>query len=153
MDESALVVASLIRHQKHIEANIGDLIAELSHRAHIHDQSKLSASELPGFVEIHCIAREHPLGAPEYEAAMRTSTCIKEHFSKNSHHPEHHESVGSMGWLDIIEMVFDWKAASDTYGLQSLREGINYQHERHQFTDAQWWLIEQIVDWISPETL
>ena len=150
MEESTKVLAALVRHQKHVEANMGQLAAELIRRGHMHDQSKLSPSELDGFVEIHHIAREYPLGTPEYEAAMRDATCIKEHFSNNSHHPEYHEKTEDMGWLDLIEMVLDWKAASDTYGHKTVRECLDYQKERHSFSSDQWWLILQIVDWIEP---
>ena len=150
MDEATTVLAALIRHQKHVEANMGQLASELVRRAHVHDQSKLSPSELEGFIEIHQIAREHPIGTPEYEVAMRTATCIKEHFSNNSHHPEHHATTADMGWLDIIEMVLDWKAASDTYGHKSVHDVLDYQQKRHGFSPEQWWLIIQIANWIEP---
>jgi len=149
-NEAAIVLATLMRHQKHVEANLGQLSAELERRAHMHDQSKLSTTEFPGFIEINRIAREHSIGTPEYEAAMRTATCIKEHFANNSHHPEHHETTADMGWLDIVEMVLDWKAACDTYGTNTLRDSLDYQRKRHGFTDNQWWLILQVVEWIDP---
>ena len=149
-NEATIVLAALIRHKNNIKANLGSLSAELLKRAELHDQSKLSPDELPGFIEIHNIAREHPIGSKEYEAAMRSATCIQEHFSNNSHHPEYHNCVSDMGLLDIIEMVLDWKAAADTYGMKTLRESLDYQLSRHGFTDEQWWLINQIVRWVDP---
>ena len=148
--EATTVLASLIRHQKHVETNCESLAGEIRGRGIIHDQSKMSPDELSGFVEIHQIARKHALGTPEYEAAMRSADCIKRHFSHNSHHPEHHASTSDMGWLDIIEMVLDWKAAADTYGLTPFRDGLAYQRERHGFTAEQWWLITQVAEWIDP---
>ena len=116
-----------------------------------HDSSKLGPEEFEGFCEINRIAREHSIGTPKYEAALRDAPCIHAHFANNSHHPEYHDSIEEMGWLDIIEMVMDWKAAVDTYGTNSLRGSLDYQRERHGFTDEQWWLILQTVDWLEPE--
>jgi rubrerythrin len=61
-----------------------------------------------------------------------------------------HEDLSGMGFLDIIEMVLDWKAAADTYGKSTLRGGLVHQRERFKFSVAQWWLIEQVVDYIEP---
>jgi len=118
-------------------------------RARFHDQSKLGVDEFSGFVEIHHVARENPIGSPDYEAAMRTAPCIAHHFAENSHHPEHHGKTERMGWLDIIEMVLDWKAASDVYGNTTLRDGLEYQFSRHGFTGEQRWLILQVVEWVE----
>ncbi len=152
VEESAIVLASLVRHQKHLEANIEKLIGELSYRAKMHDQSKLSKDEFSGFVNIHNVARNNPIGSPEYEASMRTATCIQRHFTKNSHHPEYHSSVEDMGWLDIIEMVLDWKAAADTYGMVTVRDSLDYQFNRHKFTSEQKWLINQVLNWIDRQS-
>jgi hypothetical protein len=47
-------------------------------------------------------------------------------------------------------MVLDWKAAADTYGKQTLRGSLPHHRERFAFAAAQWWLIEQVVEWIEP---
>jgi len=150
--EAVRTLATLVRHQKMVAGNIAKLVGELEVRAQVHDQSKLGLEELGGFVEINQVAREHGIGTPKYEASLREHPCIALHFKNNSHHPEYHAPyVINMGWLDIIEMVLDWKAACDTYSTNSLRSSLSYQRERHEFTDAQWWLILQVVDWIEPE--
>jgi len=146
-EESSIVLAALIRHQKHLAANVERLIGDLAQRAQMHDQSKLGPDEFPGFVKIHHIARENPIGSDAYEMALRDAPCIHHHFAENSHHPEHHASVEQMGWLDIVEMVLDWKAAADTYGMTTARESLEYQFNRHGFTAEQRWLICQVLDW------
>jgi len=150
-NEATTVLATLIRHRGYINASLEALACELRARGHLHDQSKLEPNELEGFIEINRVAREHGPGTPEYEAVLRDADCIVEHFSKNSHHPEHHAATSDMGWLDIIEMVLDWKAAADTYGQRTLRGSLDYQRKRHDFSDSQWWLIMQVVDWVEPQ--
>lgn len=149
-------LATIIRHRDSVRLNVKLLTDELSTRALAHDLSKLAVDEVEGFARINSAAREHAYGSAEYKASMDSEKgpggCIALHFSRNSHHPEFHASPRSMGFLDIIEMVLDWKAAADTYGKQSLREGMVHHRARFDFAPEQWWLIESIVDWIEPQT-
>jgi hypothetical protein len=53
-----------------------------------------------------------------------------------------------MGFLDIIEMVCDWRGAYLGYGSQGTwAENIERQRERYAqwFSAGQWWLIEQVA--------
>ena len=154
-DDGTLALATMIAHRAQVRLNLHALMQEIERRALGHDLSKLSTKELNGFIRINRTAREHPYGSEEYRASMDAEKgeggCITLHFSKNSHHPEFHESNASMGFLDIIEMVMDWKAASDTYGNMTLRGSLPHHRERFNFSDEQWWLIGSVVDWIDPE--
>ena len=39
---------------------------------------------------------------------------LDHHYARNSHHPEHYENgVNGMDLFDVLEMVCDWKAASE----------------------------------------
>lgn len=153
-NDELLALSTITRHRDAVRLNVQRLTHDLERRALAHDLSKLSPDEVEGFVRINQAAREHPYGSDEYIASMRREKgpdgCITLHFSRNSHHPEYHEHERDMGWLDLIEMVLDWKAAADTYGKATLREGLATHRQRLDFTEAQWWLIEQVVDWIEP---
>jgi len=152
-DDQVLALATIIRHRDFVRLRLHRLVAELQRRAIAHDESKLTTDEILGFCRINRAAREHPYGSVEYNASMDSEKqpggCISLHFSRNSHHPEFHGSADAMGFLDIIEMVIDWSAASATYGKTSLRDSLSKQRERFQFTDSQWWLIEQAVAWLE----
>jgi len=149
-------LATIMRHRDTVRLNIQRLTQELDRRALGHDLSKLALDELEGFVRINETARTHPYGSVEYETSLasekRPGGCIALHFRRNSHHPEFHALDHEMGFLDIIEMVLDWKAAADTYGTNTLRESLPVNRERFRFTAPQWWLIEQVVNWIEPES-
>lgn len=155
-EDVALALATIARHRDMVRLNIQALTHEMERRAIEHDLSKLSPDEVRGFIRINRTAREHPYGSPEYIASMEAEKgeggCIALHYARNSHHPEHHERDADMGFLDVIEMVLDWKAAADSYGQQTLRKGLERHRETRLFTDHQWWLIEQVADWIEPDT-
>ena len=149
MSDTLNTLATIIRHRDSVRLQIQRVTQELERRALRHDISKLSLEELAGFSEINRVAREHPIGTPEYEASMRSCDVLDLHFSRNSHHPEFHGSVEEMGWMDLLEMVLDWHGAAATYGTNSVRDSLEYHRERHGFTDEQWWLVMQIVEWME----
>lgn len=153
-DDAIKALATIERHRDCLRLNVQRLVHELERRSLEHDLSKLSLDELEGFIRINAAAREHPYGSDEYRSSMDSEKgpggCIWHHFARNSHHPEYHATDRDMGFLDLIEMVLDWKAAADTYGKQTLRASLPHHGERFDFSAEQWWLIEQVVDWIDP---
>jgi hypothetical protein len=43
-------------------------------------------------------------------------TALDHHYLHNTHHPEHYSNgVEGMSLLDLIEMLMDWKAASERH--------------------------------------
>ena len=151
------LLLTVLRHVGFVQDGLEDLAGEFRRRARVHDRSKLQADEWDGFVQINRAAREFPPNSPEYRDSLKSQTgpdgCITKHYSRNSHHPEYHDSVEQMGFLDIVEMVIDWNAAAKTYGTMTLRESLPHHRDRFGFTDAQWWLIEQVVEWLEQSGL
>lgn len=92
--------------------------AALMQRATNHDLSKFDPIESGPLQEMQdLIDREGqaPFGSDEYK--RRTALLgpmIEHHYKHNSHHPEHYENgIAGMDLLDLVEMFFDWKAASE----------------------------------------
>lgn len=123
------VVPALLKQQKHV-ARVGELLAqfaaELIERAGVHDRSKFTVEELVSLARLdELIAAEGnvPFGSPEYEQRKKLlGPMLEHHYRENSHHPEHysvayggnHEiGVEGMDLFDLMEMVVDWKAASE----------------------------------------
>ena len=141
------------------------IITELEKRAEEHDDSKLMPDEFAGFTRINSAAREYPYGSEPYiDGLRREKPTIDLHYSRNSHHPEHHGSVlesrvcigaevaaEDMNFFDIIEMVCDWYAAFIAYGSQGTwKENVAYQKERFRdwLKDEQWWLVDSVSRFI-----
>lgn len=144
------MLATQLRHVCHVHEALQRIVHELERRALVHDRSKLSPEEFPGFARINATARNFPYGSPEYVASLRAERpTIERHTTNNSHHPEAHQPIKDMGFLDILEMVCDWYAAAATYGTSPM--DLAKQRGRFDWTPEQWWLIEQVASFLSPK--
>jgi hypothetical protein len=145
VDPAIAMMATQSRHVTLLRRAMLGIRHQLEVRAEVHDLSKLGPEELPGFVRINATARNFAYGSAEYRASIRAEKPAVEHHQKsNSHHPEFHADLAAMPWLDIVEMVCDWWAASQTYGTTPWDEVLRVQKERWPWPPEQWWLIEQV---------
>jgi hypothetical protein len=103
--------------QNHI-ARVQELLNQcrddLLTRASAHDLSKLEHPEKEGFDAAHEL-RTIEYGTPEYEQAkLNLGETLTHHYAANDHHPEHYENgVNDMNLLAVLEMLMDWKAATE----------------------------------------
>lgn len=124
--------------EKHID-RVAELLGEFSgmlrHRAEIHDQSKFDPIEKGPLDEMQRIIDTEgqvSYGSDEYK--RRTGLLgpmLRHHYANNSHHPEHYGAgVAGMDLLDLVEMFFDWKAASER-GEESAM-GLSFTVEKYK---------------------
>lgn len=147
MSDEVATLRTIVAHRAFVSSYLNRFADAMNVRALEHDLSKLLVEEFDGFVSINKIAREHPYGSEEYRAALKDNAVIDLHFFRNRHHPEFHDAqVAGMGLLDIIEMVCDWKAAGEVYGMTSFRDALQIQVERFGLTERQVWLINMIAE-------
>lgn len=85
-----------------------------------------------GYDTLTAALRGVEYGSAEYRAALdEAHETIQHHYAMNSHHPEHHaDGVAGMSLLDLIEMVADWKAASERSGGRNMMSSIGYNAAR-----------------------
>lgn len=105
-------------HIARVQALMADFEAKLHDRACFHDESKFSEVEIEPLARMQMlIDREGqaPYGSQEYKRrTAMLGPMLEHHYENNSHHPEHYpEGVDGMDLLDVVEMFFDWKAASE----------------------------------------
>jgi len=104
--------------RKHI-ARVGVLIhlviKNLLDRASNHDATKLEDPEVAIFERVSDRLAELHYDSKEYkECLAEMKPALDHHYAKNRHHPEHFvQGVRDMTLIDIIEMLCDWKAASE----------------------------------------
>ena len=153
-DEKLRTLLTIVRHRELVGDYLESLAGYFRYRAREHDRTKLQLDEFDGFAEINRTARDHAYGSEEYDASLAAAKadggCIALHFSRNRHHPEYFKSVKDMGLFDLMEMVIDWKAASETYGRASMAEGLAVHRNRFDFDDWQWKVIEEMVRFVEP---
>ena len=113
------------------------VIPELSERASMHDKSKLESPEKETYDKYIPMLKKVKYGTPEYNSIKdeMAETGVGHHYSVNRHHPEHFENgIKDMTLFDIIEMYFDWYAASlrsDT----GFEKGLLMNKERYNISD------------------
>jgi Family of unknown function (DUF5662) len=105
-------------HIGKVRGYLTQFIRQLLTRADTHDASKLEPPELEAFNTFTPKLSETAYGTPEYESyRVAMGGALEHHYAMNRHHPEHHEDgIRGMTLTDLIEMLCDWKAASERHG-------------------------------------
>jgi hypothetical protein len=117
----------------------------LRQREERHDASKLVEPELSAF-DIATPKLAHlEYGSEEYKQSLRDlGPALQHHFSENDHHPEHYtDGVRGMSLMALIEMLCDWRAASerakqrtdDPTRVKDFESGLKFNKERFGISD------------------
>ena len=134
--------------QEHIE-RVRDFIeaarANLGGRALSHDASKLVSPEVEAFDIATPKLANLEYGSDEYRQSLaELGPALQHHFEHNDHHPEHFENgVQGMSLMALIEMVCDWRAASermkqrtdDPALVKTFEDGLIYNQKRFGYSD------------------
>lgn len=102
-------------HIERVRNLIAATIAGLHSRSIRHDASKLLEPEKSAFDTLSQKLKDTVYGSEEYKATLREiKPALDHHYANNPHHPEHWENgILDMSLLDLIEMLADWKAATE----------------------------------------
>ena len=121
-----------LRHIKKVSTYLNDSACELIRRGNSHDDSKLLPPEKELFDEMTPILANLKYGTPEYfESLKKLKPALDHHYLENSHHPEHYENgINGMDLFDLIEMFFDWKAATERTLHGNIYKSIEFNKER-----------------------
>lgn len=122
----------VVQHIKRVQWHMQDAVNRLGIRAVQHDQSKYSQEELGLVLGKPSFDKYEYMSVEERAALAAVQESLKHHYAVNSHHPEHYEDgILGMSLLDLLEMLADWKAASETSGKNSSFQGsIEFAKER-----------------------
>lgn len=128
--------------QDHIE-RVGDFmdtaIQNLKKRAETHDASKLQDPEKETWDRVTPLLKDLEYGTEEYRASLREiKPAIQHHYRENDHHPEHYSEggIGAMSMLALIEMLCDWRAASErSKQSMSFMESLEYNRDRYEIPE------------------
>ena len=120
---------------KHIEAvrnRIDQMLGQLRARKFLHDLSKLEPPERAVFDEMTPLLKGCTYGSDEYRGFLaRMKPALDHHYAENRHHPEHYEcGVLSMTLIDLLEMLADWKAATERHADGCLVKSLRHNRTR-----------------------
>lgn len=131
------VMRATVAHVRRVAILMMDAVRELQERAIRHDDSKFASDEYDTFAAETPGLRSLTYGSPEYQAALdRMKPALKLHYQRNDHHPEHYaNSVNGMDLVSLIEMLADWKAATERHADGSLTRSIEQNAKRFGYDD------------------
>lgn len=103
------------------------------YRLDVHDQSKTEEPEKSMYDEFTPTLKTLEYGTEEYnQTKVKMGEALQHHYEVNRHHPEYYEdSLDGMSLLDMLEMLTDWKAASERMksGTGDLKKSIEINAE------------------------
>jgi hypothetical protein len=105
---------------------------EFAHRSQLHDASKLESPEKELFDEYTPKLAGCTYGSEEYKQFLsELKPALDHHYSKNSHHPEHYSNgIRGMNLFDLVEMFFDWWAATRRHNDGNILKSIEINEKR-----------------------
>lgn len=142
-----------LEHISTVREYLNTVAKDLLDRGHNHDASKLESPEVEIFGEHTAALSELEYGSKEYTENLELiKPAIEHHYSKNRHHPEHWPNgINDMTLLDIIEMLCDWKAATQRNKNGNIRKSIEINAERYKISPQLRKILENTVRELFPE--
>lgn len=125
------------RHIERVRNLLNACVIELLKRAERHDQTKLESPEVEVFTEYTSKLKTCTYGSDEYKGFLEgMKPALDHHYANNSHHPEYYSNgVSGMTLLDMLEMICDWKAASERHNDGCLKRSIDLNAVRFNLSE------------------
>ena len=126
-----------IRHRYTVHKYIRAIMYKLHVRAWDHDSSKLDEPEKEIFDKVTPKLKELTYGSDEYNNQLKEmQIALDHHYKVNPHHPEYYENgIKDMDLVDLVEMICDWKAASERHDNGNIMKSIEINQKRFNFSD------------------
>lgn len=121
-----------IAHIERVRELLQQVILELVQRGNDHDASKLVDPELATFNEYTPKLKNSTYGTEEYQGFLKgMGAGLAHHYKENRHHPEHFgNGIDGMTLVDLVEMLADWKAATERHADGDLARSLRLQKDR-----------------------
>ena len=133
-----------LEHIESVQSYLNAVLIDLETRSALHDMSKLREPELSGFERLKTRLENIEYGTEDYMNALKEAhSTISHHYEYNDHHPEYHQyGISDMPLTALIEMLCDWKAASERTKNGSMGRSLKVNTKRfnidHQLNDVLW---------------
>lgn len=143
-------VKDLVDHKRRVAGHLQFVASELFRRAATHDNSKFSPEEYEAYEAAFPTLQKYAYGSDEFKAALQTiQTAIQHHLKTNDHHPEYFENgINDMNLIQFIEMVCDWKAASER-SQTDIYKGLEINKGRFGIDDQLFRIITNTVRYLE----
>lgn len=131
-------------HIKNVQRYILFCTNELNKRARDHDHDKIDDPvEKELFDEYTPKLKNCTYGSEEYKFYLEgLKKGLDIHYANNRHHPEHFENgMKGMNLIDLLEMICDWKAASERHADGDIFKSIEINQKRFGYSEDVKWLL------------
>lgn len=135
-DKTTLGKLETFKHIHRVRHFLFLMMEELDRRAREHDASKLDSPEAEIFGEWTPELAKVEYMSPEYKVLMeKVRPATDHHYANNRHHPEHWpKGVEDMTLCDLVEMLCDWKAATERNKNGNIRTSIEKNTARYNLS-------------------
>lgn len=129
--------ADTLLHIKRVQELLNEAAIELIKRGNRHDATKLQSPEKELFDLYTPLLKKLTYGSEDYKESLKgLKVALAHHYENNSHHPEHYvNGVNDFDLFDLIEMFFDWKAATERHEDGDIMKSIDINKSRFQISD------------------
>lgn len=126
-----------LKHSRRVDELLLQVVSRIQERITQHDLSKMQQPELPIFDEYSPKLKDSTYGSDEYfEFLAQMQVALRHHYANNRHHPEHFANgVNGMTLVDVVEMLCDWKAATERHDDGDLARSLEIQRDRFNLSD------------------
>ena len=120
------------KHIARVQELLHLVVRKLLDRADGHDRTKLESPEVETFAIFTERLKHMTYDSEEYkECLAEMRPALEHHYANNRHHPEHYpKGVDDMTLIDIVEMICDWKAASERHNDGNILKSIDANKTR-----------------------
>lgn len=130
-------IPDTLEHIDRVQYWLGIGIGNLEERLAHHDESKLINPEKEAWDFATPKLKEFEYGSDGYRETLRIiKPAVTHHYEQNDHHPEHFEDgVSGMSLMALMEMLADWRAATERSPGGDLAKSLEYNKKRWGYSD------------------
>ncbi len=124
-------------HISRVVSLLDQIKLKLKLRGMQHDCSKLIEPEKKVFDRYTPLLKNVTYGSDIYKAYLSNmQVALDNHYAKNKHHPEHYtKGIDGMSLIDVMEMLCDWKAASERHNDGDVIKSVRINAKRFNINE------------------
>jgi len=140
-----------MKHKKCVKNYLLFVSKVLELKGRKHDDSKLHEPEQSIFVEYTPKLKNCTYGSKEYQSFLKgMKPALDHHYNANMHHPEHYkEGIKGMDLITLLEMFFDWMAATKRHADGDILKSIEINKKRFGYDDLLAQIFKNTAEYID----
>ena len=142
------------KHIKRVGKYLKACRLELIEREMLHDYDKIHHKVEKSIFDVYTPKLKNcTYGSDVYKSYLKEmKKGLDIHYENNRHHPEHFvNGIKGMNLIDLLEMICDWKAASERHADGNIYKSIELNQIRFGYSDDLKSILENTVSFLIGE--